>query len=114
MSEPKVLVIDRTIWLRGEGGSKSYLLREGDGKMCCLGFDAIEYGFTEEEIEGFGEPCELEHLPRDYRNSRCGGAGVTEAININDDPELSDAEREAQLIPLLKMIGGYDDVQFIN
>ena len=30
------LVIDRTIWLRGEGAKASRLLRN-DGKMCCVG-----------------------------------------------------------------------------
>lgn len=33
----KNIKISRAKWLRGEGGDESYLLREGDGKMCCLG-----------------------------------------------------------------------------
>lgn len=33
----KELVIDRKVWLRGEGTGKSKLLRVDDGKRCCVG-----------------------------------------------------------------------------
>ena len=44
------LVIDRATWLRGEGHEQSYLLRECDGKMCCLGFFALACGLHPERI----------------------------------------------------------------
>lgn len=45
------LVINRKIWLHGEGASQSALLRSEDGKMCCLGFFAKACGATDDEIE---------------------------------------------------------------
>ena len=50
------LVIDESKWLRGEGHEHSRLLREKDGKMCCLGFLALACGFSEKEIKGRGGP----------------------------------------------------------
>ncbi len=58
MSDPQLMrdwpelvkvVVDRKTWLRGEGPSKSALLRE-DGKMCCLGFASRVCGYTTEQI----------------------------------------------------------------
>lgn len=46
------LTIDRSKWLRGEGSDESYLLRESDGKMCCVGFFAIACGVSPDEIRG--------------------------------------------------------------
>lgn len=42
------LVIDRRVWLRGEGGEGSYLLRESDGKRCCLGIYLKSLGVSDE------------------------------------------------------------------
>ena len=44
MAELIPLKIDRRTWLRGEGASQSFLLREADGKMCCLGFACLAAG----------------------------------------------------------------------
>ena len=44
------LIIDRSKWLRGEGPSRSYLLRAEDGKMCCLGFECLLRGQKEDDI----------------------------------------------------------------
>ena len=38
------LIIDRAKWLRGEGADKSYLVRDSDQKMCCLGFYGCSLG----------------------------------------------------------------------
>jgi hypothetical protein len=40
------VVIDRERWLRGEGPGLSYLLRERDAHMCCIGFACIAAGMT--------------------------------------------------------------------
>ena len=50
------LIIDRTKWLRGEGASVSYLLREQDQKMCCLGFYSIGCGLKPSEIKNVQAP----------------------------------------------------------
>lgn len=44
------LVIDRSKWLRGEGSNASRLLRESDGKMCCLGMYGLACGLTPEDL----------------------------------------------------------------
>ena len=107
----KVLVIDRTKWYRGQGDKESRLLRQ-DGSMCCLGFDALACGLEPDAIVNRSFP---DHVagPQDYHDARTFRV-TREIARINDTTALTDAEREAQLIPLLKQIGGYDDVQFIN
>jgi hypothetical protein len=52
----KKFIIDRLTWLRGEGSDKSRLYRPSDGKMCCLGQIACQYGYTKEEISGRSSP----------------------------------------------------------
>lgn len=50
------LIIDRSMWLRGEGSDKSKLLRGCDGKMCCLGFYAKALGYKDQDIFEEAEP----------------------------------------------------------
>jgi hypothetical protein len=46
------LVIDRSMWLHGEGivGGESSLLRTRDGKRCCLGFYCAALGVPDEDL----------------------------------------------------------------
>ena len=114
-NEQKVLVIDRQRWLRGSP-TDSFLLRESDEKMCCLGFDALAWGLKQDYIKGVGEPIEVEALDdgRKYiHRARRKSDAIEAAIRINDDPNLGDTDREAHLVPVLKQLG-WDDVQFIN
>jgi hypothetical protein len=131
MSEPRVLVIDRTKWRRG--GDTDELTRafgptallNDEHMMCCLGFSALACGVPEGIIVGHGEPCDLDdrrNLPPEYLSTHfyedadgdlMSRNEVAVAITINDRDGLTDAEREAQLIPVLKELG-WDDVQFIN
>lgn len=115
----KVLTIVRSKWLRGEGGLVSYLRRPEDGKMCCLGFDALACGFTPAQITGREDPrtlAEVMDVPADYETTRCSPnyRTIFDAMDINDNIEISDSEREERLIPLLKKIGGYDEVCFVD
>src|SRR6478736_6393894 len=60
---PLEVVIDRAKWHRGKGGPGSKLITF-DGKMCCLGFDALACGLKHDDINlvcdpastGFGIP----------------------------------------------------------
>lgn len=53
----KKVVVDRSKWLRGEGAVNSFLLRESDGKMCCLGFVLKQaYDKTDEDLLQFKAP----------------------------------------------------------
>ncbi len=96
------LVIDRATWLRGGGDS---VLRDPDGNMCCLGF--MDRCFP-------GEIENLDAYPA-YMESRTGVLvdAIPAVIRINDDPSLTDAEREQQLTPLLLSLG-WDAVRFVG
>ena len=43
------LVIDRKVWLRGEGDAVSRLLRPEDQKMCCVGISGKALGLPDRE-----------------------------------------------------------------
>ncbi len=45
-------VINRKIWLRGEGSAKSSLFRDTDGKQCCLGIYLNACGVPKNILEG--------------------------------------------------------------
>ncbi len=51
--------VKRSEWLNGEGGINSKLLREKDGKKCCLGFCCLQLGCTEDEIKNMHNPWEV-------------------------------------------------------
>lgn len=48
----KELVIDRNVWLRGEGSQNSTLYRRSDGKMCCIGIYLNACGIQRDTLEG--------------------------------------------------------------
>jgi hypothetical protein len=56
----KKLKISRSIWLRGEGANKSFLLRSSDGKKCCLGIYLSALGVPDEKFLGIANPCFVE------------------------------------------------------
>lgn len=113
------LVIDRKQWRRGETSVEQKLndptsLLCKDGTKCCLGFYALQCGFTPEQIKGLGEPIEVyidynevtkdwEKLVRFIEDEEFGtmdtsGTMLTSAaIDINDDILLSEEDREARL-----------------
>jgi hypothetical protein len=120
------LVIDRKTWLRGDPAS--YLLREQDGKMCCLGFLSLQCGVTKEKMMGLATVAvgadanaefrqgalaslaQVNKYARDpdapYKNTDIADA----LMEANDDTLLSDAQREESLVELFKKIGV--DVEF--
>ncbi len=116
-------VIDRAIWLRGEGGDASYLQRLYDGKQCCLGIFAVARGITPEMcgnqkfLTGLGSEA-LAKLPpelracQDYEKESPGL--VWRMMEVNDEPirnaayssEIaSEEDREAKLTALFKEVG---------
>jgi len=50
------LIIDRTIWLRGESPNRSRLLRSDDGKRCCLGIYLGACGVPDEALMDVESP----------------------------------------------------------
>jgi hypothetical protein len=112
------VTVDRGRWLRGVGSETSMLLRESDGRMCCLGFVALALGKTEDQIRGYAAPGSP---VRDNRGVKVGfgtvlldlcpkghlsePAPIAQAMEENDDTSISDEIREERLIPLLAEVG---------
>lgn len=42
--------VDESKWIHGEGSNRSCLLRESDGKMCCVGFFCLAGGASKNSI----------------------------------------------------------------
>ena len=101
------LVIDRSRWLHGEGANASYLLRETDGKMCCLGFLALQCGAVEDDIRASREPSEvsIEWPERLSEHATC-------LMIENDNIEDTDNEREAGLTTIFTKMG--IEVEFVD
>ena len=103
------VVVDRTKWLRGEGHHESALLRERDGKQCCVGFLARVLGAATEDIlgrrilsavSGKVGPCTDFEKMHYYE--------LDEAYSANDDGAINDSQREI----ILQDIGHSMDVNF--
>lgn len=94
------LVIDRNVWLRGEGSDRSALLRPTDGKMCCVGIYLKALGVPEDELlkDKTARFIKSDLVPE---WTRCAPGEkpypvVSELYQINDGANLgfSEAERE--------------------
>jgi len=124
----KKLVVDRSKWLRGEGGKVSYLLRVGDSKMCCLGFVCVDSGISPEEIEGNPTPRDfisemwdlipglMDKLPKWLYDGEFPTDSVPNVVmdmmQINDSQEISGEVREQELTKLFASVDV--EIQFIN
>jgi hypothetical protein len=119
------LTIDRNTWLRGEGGDDSFLLREVDGKQCCLGFLGFACGATRKQLIGARTPSVSRVL--DIFNKDLGkflfvsdhwnefSKDAEELMYINDRlPEYfsSETEREKQLTEIFARNG--IEIEFVN
>ena len=114
-----LLVIDRGRWLRGEGPKDSFLKRQRDGKMCCLGFEALRRGYTEEDIMGASGPWadivgwegllekNLGRLTTPFPTQTC-----QQMMLVNDDRYLPEEQREQQLKELFLKVGV--QVEFVD
>lgn len=113
-------IIDRTRWLRGEGGMVSRLLRYKDGKMCCLGQIATQCGIPTHLIESACTPSESTQLrlspwPAWMLDPELGRSETTDcrkAMDVNDDKETTDAVKEDALAAIFAKHG--DELEFIN
>lgn len=131
--EAMKVTIDRNKWLRGEGGANSYLLRSGprvyithgkngDGKMCCLGFVLRAMGRTDEELAGVKTPLSISFNVENQGRLRVGqgtrllvkdqfsncdthAPQVATAIRVNDDQLIDPDVRERELTAALGELG---------
>jgi hypothetical protein len=111
--------IDRSKWACGPNGSTSVLgnlLRDDDGRMCCLGFYAIACGATEKEILGRGDyedstigPSTIAKLPTDLVKPLPEDTVVSSTVHDKliraNDAKTTRARREARIKKLFKSIG---------
>ena len=128
------LVIDRKIWLRGEGCEFSMLKRRSDGKFCCIGLYLKECGIDDSYLEGVPDASKLKQcFPRLIPEQAMwltkvsgvpASAGVFYEANDYEIPQdlssleeieirfKSEADREAMIKELFLK---YDvEVEFIN
>lgn len=115
----KKLPINREKWNRGS--SEDSGLRNGAGKMCCLGFDALNEGSTIEEINGAGMPSQLHIEIKGITIQRKLNPDLyidtyiaKELATVNDNSQISDREREERIIELFAKVDPPREVVFIN
>jgi hypothetical protein len=106
----KNLVINRKNWLRGEGGDVSFLKREEDGKMCCLGMYLNQCRVPQGDMIDVQVPCSLEFktIPKQAKwmiddnyeasplcNSLMNTSPLCNSLmNTNDDQKINEGKRE--------------------
>lgn len=123
----ETLVIDRTKWYRGHGSSGSALVRSADHLMCCLGFCALQRGFTKDELLEIGTPGEIVSVGRWQEDALWRVRGLVDTydeggiyetdvcdrlVDVNDDEDLSEPTRERRITELFAEIGVA--VTFVN
>lgn len=117
------VVIDRSTWYRGLGGNESMLVRSSDGRMCCLGFVGRMCGYAPAELRHPDPEEQVKDLHRmeerfsSYRKNlwpeallgregRIRNTSLTdELVTVNDDPLISEEERERRIAELLAAAG---------
>lgn len=122
----KTLVIDRTLWYRGNGGSESKLQRSEDGCRCCLGFYCLQVaGLSENQIMDQTSPEMLEDavnyfalrellfFDEDDDQQYFDSSVCLELIGINDSPDLESNFREQEIVRLFREHLEVE-VEFIN
>ena len=104
------LTIDRSVWLRGEGHTESFLCRPIDGKMCCLGILGVAAGLGRNELLGQKAPiCVISNNWPPWARVRDIAGHF---IEVNDERDISEAEREESLTKLFLDRGV--EVEFID
>ena len=107
MAEKLKVVVERSKWLRGDSGFS--MLRDEDGRMCCLGFAMRVEGFTGAQLLDRVTPQGVALSRQQWRGSRLTRLTYDDddwsntnwahaAMTLNDTLGLNDAEREERLL----------------
>lgn len=98
----KEFKVNRNKWLRG---STSELI-DDNGNMCCLGFICNQLGIPKASMKDKDNPYEIKvllpYLTEMYHSLIVDSDLAKKAVQFNDDSNLFESEREAQLIKLFK------------
>jgi len=115
------LTIDRKVWLRGEGGAASKLLRANDGKRCCVGIYLVALGVTDElltEVSVAHGTGSLRRFVADH-TPWLANTHVTDAsadanylYSRNDDRGIEESYRERNIAAIFAKHGV--EVEFID
>lgn len=111
------VVVDREKWIHGEGDFDSYLLRERDGHLCCLGFACLAAGLTTDQIKDQHAPHSIPDLvesklplllqpttiPEFYKKTN--SKVCNSMVNLNDKKDVKAAYRERRLRELGRKVG---------
>ena len=94
------LVIERKTWARG--ATRGDYLKNPSGTKCCLGFLGEACGLSEQELRNHGTlqaVVEFRKItPNRYLYEMTNRDPHSQAIRINDTRQLSEEERETELI----------------
>ena len=109
------LIIDRDIWLRGEGSGWSYLLREEDSKMCCLGIYLKECGVPSEKLLYMTSPYQLVKIIPPEAGWLLGSSSIDTCslMELNDEKKIEkEDEREEKIAYIFAKHN--IEVEFVN
>lgn len=122
-------VVDRRTWYRGQGQGvytpedrEGSLLLRMDGKRCCIGFVGQQCGVPDSVLLGRGTVSRVLYSVNGDHNleskwprwmwQKRTWAAICTAYAVNDNPDLTDAEREAKLKGIFQANG--DEIEFVN
>lgn len=116
--------VKRSEWYRGKGNTDSRLLH-GNGEKCCVGFQALAHGLTEDEIRYCPDLAHLNGTPKmklsgplavmvrlNTWNENYNSCLAGEIYEVNDDQRITDELREQKLKVLFAKVG--DEVEFMD
>ena len=121
------VVVDRRTWWRGHGASDSYLFsrdsKAGEVRMCCVGFLCRVLGYSDASMHAVDGISAIEEppptpLPNAWLQPQLGTTRLIETpafgslYTLNDNPNIDEAEREAELIRQGAELG--IDFEFVN
>ena len=109
------LVIDRNIWLRGEGPVESRLHRESDGKMCCVGIYLAACGVPLEKLTGRKTKHELKDDGAIANPPECDWLNYNDKDDYfyrSNDSDMLEGNRERSIVQQFAVQGV--NVTFIN
>lgn len=107
----KIIELDPDTWIRGNVIKDDSCLLSPDGNKCCMGFAALAFGATDEDIAGadWWANCRMTALKE--RDAGADAKRFRAVYMINDDDDYaSDTERIANLNKELESLG--EDFRF--